>query len=476
MISGSMAWLLLAVIVFPVAMLVLGEIILQLRGKERKLARPLENVRNLVLPTVVFYTVLSKIIKMGEGTIAVRLAETLMWITIIYTALTFLNLFLFEDARDGTWQANVPKIFLDTSRFFLILVGSAIVLSNVWGADLGGLITALGVGSLVIGLALQDSLGNVFSGVALLFERPVKLGEWIRVGDTTGKVEEITWRSVILLTQAGDLVIVPNSELAKGSIYNFSRPTPTYEISLELGFSCDDPPNKVKKILTETALETEEVLATPAPQVITFNYGDFSVTYQILLYIADFGPASAIRDRFMTRVWYAVKRGGLTMPYPIATEFEYRPIALTPEQQNEISKKAMKSVPAIGLFDDETLDLLSKRGTWLDYAHDEIVVTEGEELAGLYLVIEGTAELSVRDQTGSRQTIAKVGAGEFFGEKASLLSEQIGDVTVQAIEDLTLLLLDTATIQLMLEHSPRLANDLGEIMELRRRAIRALQN
>jgi small-conductance mechanosensitive channel len=476
MITDSISWLLLVVIAFPLAMLVLGEIILKLERKDVKLVRPLESLRNLVLPTIVLYVVLSKIIDWGAETIVIRLAETLMWIAIIYCALTFLNLFLFEEAAEGTWQANVPKIFLDTSRFFLILVGTAIVFSQVWGADLGGLLTALGVGSLVIGLALQDSLGNVFSGIALLFERPFKLGEWIQVGDSVGKVEEITWRSVNLVTTSGNLLIVPNSELAKGSIYNFSRPTSTYEISLELGFSCDDPPNKVKKIILETARATEGVLTNPPPTVATVNYGDYSIIYEILLYIPDFGQKFRVKERFLTRVWYATKRGGLTMPYPIASEIEYQPVILSSEQRAVIAGQSLRAVPAIGQFDEEMIDLLSKRGTWLDYAQNEIVVAEREELAGMYLVISGTVNLSILDKTGSQQTIATVSDGEFFGEKSSLLGEQKSDVTVSAMEDLTLLLIDKATIQLILEQSPRLANELGEIMELRRRNIAMWRN
>jgi CRP-like cAMP-binding protein len=122
------------------------------------------------------------------------------------------------------------------------------------------------------------------------------------------------------------------------------------------------------------------------------------------------------------------------------------------------------------------IDLLSKRGTWLDYAQNEIVVAEMEELVGMYLVISGTVNLSILDKTGSQQTIATVSEGEFFGEKSSLLSQQNSDVTVSAIEDLTLLLIDKATIQLILEKSPRFANELGEIMELRRRSIAMWRN
>jgi small-conductance mechanosensitive channel len=468
-------WFLLVILFFPIAMLILGEIILHLRLESSKLVRPLECVRNLVLPSFTLYLIVAKIIALEKGSIPVRLTETLMWIATIYALLTFLNLFLFEAAREDTWRAKVPTILLDTSRFFLILVGSAIVLSDIWGADLGGLLTALGVGSLVIGLALQDSLGNVFSGVTLLFERPFKLGEWIETESTLGKVTEITWRSVHLVTIAGDLVVVPNSELAKGSIRNKSRPTPICNIPLELRFSRNDAPNRVKSVLTAAALATEGVLPDPAPFIGTSEYGDFSITYEIALSIADFSQESVIRERFLTRIWYAIQRGGLTMPYPISEAIEHQPSAITAENRLAIAQQVLQGVQSLGHLEDDLLDRLSERGIWLEYAQEEIVIHEGEVLPGMYLVIRGQAELSVQGRTGDRQMIARVDSGEFFGEKASLLSESISDVTVRAIEDLTLLLLDTEMIRFLLEHSSRLASELGEIMELRRLALRALR-
>jgi len=174
------------------------------------------------------------VLQLPRGETLVRLTETFLWITVIYWGLTLINVILFEGAEEGSWQSNVPKLFLDLSRTFLVLVGTAIVLSTVWNADLGGLLTALGVGSLVIGLALQDSLGNVFSGLTLLFEQPVSIGDWIEIGGIEGKVVEITWRSVHVMTLERDLVIVPNSELAGASLKNYNRPD-----SVHLGIVCD---------------------------------------------------------------------------------------------------------------------------------------------------------------------------------------------------------------------------------------------
>lgn len=473
-LQDKFLWMLVVAVGFPFAMLVLGEINVQLRRQKNRFFTPLSNLRNLLLPSLALFLLLYRVIGLERSSIGVRLAETWLWIAVIYSALSLVNVILFEDAQEGTWQANVPKLFLDLSRFFLVLIGIAIVMSTVWGADLGGLLTALGVGSLVIGLALQDSLGNIFSGMALLFERPFKLGDWLEVGDTLGRVVEITWRSVHLQTKNGDIVIVPNSELAGETFKNLNLPTPIHEEVIELGFSYDDPPNRVKELLKQTALETEGVLANPEPWVVTYNYADFYITYQVCLKLSDCGQVLRVRDRFMTRIWYMAKRYNLTIPYPISTEFEYRSTALTPEKQAEIAKKTLMIIPSLSQFGSETLDTLSRQGTWLDFAKDEFVLLEGEPLPGLYLIVEGKAQLSVTDLMGQYQVIGQLGRGEFFGEKASLIFAQTSDVRVVALEDLTVLLLDKDTLQDMLEGSPRLSHEIGEIMELRRRAVNSI--
>jgi small-conductance mechanosensitive channel len=477
MIYNSLFWLFCVVIVFPLAMLLLGELLFRLKTSNPKLAEPIESLRNLVLPSAVIFIVLSRIVGRPDHGLFVRVSATVMWISIIYTSLTFVNLIIFEGAPAGSWQSKIPKIMLDAGRLFLVLVGASIVLSTVWGQNLGGLITALGVGSLVIGLALQDSVGNIFSGIVLLFEQPFQLGEWIQVGETAGKVKEITWRSVHILTKAGNVVIVPNSELSKNRVRNYNRPNPYHEVDIYLTFSYDDPPNKVKAILLETAIGTEGVLSNPPPKVFTNDYGDFSIKYLIMLFVPDFSFESSIKERFLTRVWYATKRSGLTMPYPISTQINQQVPYISPEEKTAMVRQELLLVPGVAQLDSGVIDLLSERGIWLDYARDEVVVAESQVLIGMYLIITGKARVLVTGVAGSQETLGTISSGEFFGERASLLSEQTSDVTVKALEDIQVLLIDRETIRLILDnsHSSALVNQLGESMELRRRSILALK-
>jgi small-conductance mechanosensitive channel len=249
-----------------------------------------------------------------------RLSETLLWITIIYAALTLLNVVLFTGAQADSWQAKVPQLLRDLGRFVLVCIGAAIVLSTVWGANLGGLLTALGVGSLVIGLALQDSLGNVFSGIALLFEQPIKLGDWIHLEAVRGKVVEINWRSVHILTANKDLMVVPNAQLAKGNFTNLSRPTGVRGDRLCFSFACDDPPEKVMQVLLDLAQEIEDVVADPPPEIRLDAYGDY---------------AHPIQQR---------RRDGLVLEHHIS-ELVNQAYGLTPEEIDLMWKTAPPRMP-----------------------------------------------------------------------------------------------------------------------------------
>lgn len=464
-------WSLLLIVGFPLLMFLLGEIIVRLERRRKRITAPLRILRNLVLPSLALFILVSTVLPLPQDAIVIRIAETLLWIAVIYGALSFINVALFEEAEEESWRSNVPKLFLDLSRFFLVLVGTAIVFSTVWGADLGGLLTALGVGSLVIGLALQDSLGNIFSGVTLLFERPLAIGDWVEINNTVGKVVEMTWRSVHLQTGLQDLIIVPNSELAKGSFRNLSQPTRLHVETVDVSFSYDDPPNVVRQVLKQAALETEGVLHDPAPWVVITSYADYYIGYKVGISGKDFEQAAASRGELLIRIWYAAKRHNLTIPFPTQTEYQYQVTASAPEDQHQKILNALQALPSLSALDLEDLQKWSEKITTKHYARSETIISEGEQLPGLYLILSGRVELSVGDHLNKKQIISHLSKGEFFGERASLLSNQESVVTVMALDDLEVLILDTDILQILLIRTPLLAAELGEVMEIRRKAI-----
>jgi len=157
-------WGLLIIIGLPMAIVFAGEFLLYLEKKESNFTPIVYNIRNILLPILTVNIILSKIIKLGDNSIILKISDTFFWLILIISTLKLVNIFVFSDVLPKQTQEKIPKLLVDFGRTFLILLGAAIIASNVWGADLGRLLAALGVGSIVLGLALQDVLGGLFSG------------------------------------------------------------------------------------------------------------------------------------------------------------------------------------------------------------------------------------------------------------------------------------------------------------------------
>jgi small-conductance mechanosensitive channel len=472
---GQVGWVTALIFGFPIVMVLLGEATRRLQRRRNPVLPAVRILRNWVIPSLTLFVLLAQVIGMGRGTVQVRIAETLLWISLIYGALTLLNSVLFEGAPQGSWQAKVPQLFRDLGRFILVLLGSSIVLSTVWGADLGGFLTALGVGSLVLGLALQDSLGNIFSGVALLFEQPIRLGDWVEVGGKEGRVVEVNWRAVHLLNGNDDLIVVPNSELGKTSFTNMSRPAEGYLKSIHINFSLNDPPNAVTEMLENTAQEMQGVLKAPPPTAELVSFNESSISYVLKIACPDYGQSGVLADELMRRLWYVARREGLTIPYPTKISMPYREPAA--RQSEGRQKERLRGLRNSFFAVLPPGDLEELAGTCLEreYAGGEVILQQGTPLTSLFLLLEGEAEVLVASPGDLPLIVGVLCAGECFGEKVTLLHNRIADSTVRAVTDVRVLVIDGKTLSALNDEHPRLGRDLNGISDIRHRAILALQ-
>lgn len=475
--TSILPWAIALVIIFPSLILVLGELIHRYQRQDRPLAATLRIIRNLLLPVLALMLFLQKVLQLDLRSTLVKGIQTLFWICLIHASLSLLNVVLFEQAQSNTWRSRVPKLLIDLSRLILILVGSAIVLATVWNADLAGLATALGVSSIVIALALQDTLGSVMSGIALLFERPFSVGDWLKVGEAVGQVIDINWRAVRLQTLEREMIIIPHKLMSGDVVRNFSQPLSLHAERFRVGFSYQDAPNLAKQILKSTALATEGILTQPEPQVFTLSYDDFAITYEVKFFIEDYGELEEIRDRFVTRVWYAAQRNNLTIPFPIRTIYHYHgPTAQAKGQ----SKKVTESLQSISAFvpldkQPQPLTTFSEGIVLQHFGAGEYIVRQGDEGNALYIIISGQAILLATDQQRKEQEILRLNVGEFFGEMA-LFSGETSPVSIAAVEDLEVMTLSLNVINQMIERQPSFAREIGQILEIRRRAIASNAN
>jgi small-conductance mechanosensitive channel len=469
-------WAIALIVGLALSVIILGEVIYRLQHRRRPLAATLQVVRNLVLPMFAFMLFVQYVLQRPASDEVVKAVQTLFWICVLHASLSLLNAIIFEQAKADTWRARVPKLLIDLFRLFLVLLGTAIVLATVWNADLAGLVTALGVSSIVIGLALQDTLGSVMSGIALLFERPFSVGDWLKVGDIQGQVIDINWRAVRLITFEREMVIIPHKLIGNEIIRNFSQPQPIHAERIRVGFSYKSPPNLVKHVLHSTALETQGILKHPDPQVFTISYDDSAITYEVKFFIDDYSELEEIRDRFMSRVWYAAQRSGLAIPFPIRTVYNFHGPTSQAEGTSKKFTESLQSLPSFVPLDKSVDPDISNSGICLQhFGSGETVIKQGTENNALYILVSGSAAITVQDITGVTHEILTVKTGEFFGEM-TLFSGEPSPIAVTAAEDLEVMMISAEAVNQMIDRQPNFAREISQILETRRRVVNTIQN
>jgi small-conductance mechanosensitive channel len=449
---------------FPLILLVLNEWISSLERRGNPLARTLRTFRNLVVPALAVVIFIVYIVEAPADGILARVAETVFWIVLLYALLGIVNDLVFGMASQNTWRERVPKLFRDLTRAGLVAVGAMVIFHRVWGGELQGALTALGVGSVVIGLALQEPLGNIVSGLMLLFERPLNVGDWVTADGVTGKVIEINWRSVHIETPTLELRVVPNVSLYKGAFSNLSRPSFVRTEVIEVGFGYNDPPNRVKELMLELLTTTPGVLSDPGPAVRTVNYADFAVTYRLIFCVARQEELPVTRDQIMTRLWYVAKRGGLTIPYPI--HMEYGP-GESPNPEPPTSRELLRNQPRFlpSLRDDS-----NAAPRLIEFAAGELLHTPVSRFEGVGLVLSGSASMLAANGRGELVSVGEIDAGECFG--GHLTAGSTGDdVQIRANTDVSVMILEEKAMDILLNQSPSLAAEIGDTIESRRQAI-----
>ena len=476
------------VVGFPLLLLLLTELINSGQRHQWRLTPTLRALRNLVVPALAAMLFVTNVWQLPADDIFVRLVQTSFWLCVLYAALSFINDGVFGAVTQGSWQERVPKLLRDLARAILIAIGAAIIYSQVWKQELSGALTALGLGSIVIGLALQEPLGNVVSGLMLLLERPLNIGDWLIADGTTGKVIEINWRSVHIETLLHEMRIIPNVSLYKESFSNLSRPTLERTETYDMGFSYDHPPNAVKAAMLELLQTTPGVLRQPPPEVHTLNYGDFSITYRMFFTVARYEEVLPVRDAIITRIWYVARRHGLQIPYPIAIQYRYegspsppvptptellerfpryrhvRQAMLEAAQRHRRPDEGGPGTPG-GLHQDASVLMFSAGGEMLPF---------GSTRNGFTLIVEGNAALSARDADGQQVRIASLGPGDFYGE-ATISAGRPSEVRVVAETDVTVVAFDAGVMAECLQRSSGLATEIGDAIESRRRAAQAIR-
>jgi small-conductance mechanosensitive channel/CRP-like cAMP-binding protein len=388
----------------------------------------------------------------------------------VVVGLKLLDLLLLDWLTRWRQKPPVPLVLRDLGRLGLALVALFLILRayfpqvnlNVFAAS------SLVVGY-IVGNASQDTLGNLFAGLALNAERPFQIGDWLTVGGHTGILVDTTWRATRLKTKANDYIVIPNSAIAKESIINYSRPTRSHGCYLQVGVSYDTPPNKVRAVILGVLREAAGVCQEPAPTVYLAGYGDSAVNFTIKFFLEDYAQLDPIQSGIMDRLWYAFRREGISIPYPIRDVRHREALADEATQRTSggnIIRQLLSGVELFQSLSAEELETLANGAKLHLYAAGENLCVEGEAGDSFYVIREGRVAVLVAGAGGPMVTAAHLSRGAFFGEM-SLLTGEPRSGTVTAETDVEVLRVSKQDFAGLLQANAELAVTLAAVLEKR---------
>lgn len=453
-------WAISVCIGLPVGLVLLTEWQHTLRRRGSVLLRPVTLLRNYLLPLAALLILMIGATQMPERSTPVRIVSTLAAVGVLMLILAGIKAALFQSAPDSSWRQRIPGIFVDVVRFGLIAIGTGLILGYIWGAHVGGLFTALGITSIVIGLTLQNSVGQIISGLLMLFEQPFRLGDWLQTKAALGRVVEVNWRAVHLQTSEGTQ-ITPNSVLAGESFTNLSRPAGHYELDVTSVFAVEDHPDQVCAMLTAVASRLPQLRPGAQPTAVPRG----TVKYRTSIPLRTPGDDSAAEATFLRWIWYAARRAGLHLDE--AEDFFSDP---------EATARAVREVvtPILRLTKTQQQAITSV-ATLECYGAGELILGTGAVPDAVSFIVSGYVMLTANTEGSAQTEVGTLEQGSFLGQSTLIRRPVSG--SYYALDEVTVLRVGRSAIEEIVQQNPALLNEFSHAIESRKAMVnRALED
>jgi small-conductance mechanosensitive channel/CRP-like cAMP-binding protein len=369
--------------------------------------------------------------------------------------------------RTGREAPGLLKIMFSLVSYLALFT---LILGLVLKYDVTGLLATSAAVSVVVGFALQDTLGNFFAGASLHIEQPFKIKDSIRFRDRTGEVETASWRSTTIRTVENTLLKFPNSLLAKDPMEVFPYDSlHRYSVGFPAPYSVS--PRTVIAVAQKALLDLPAVSYEIEPTVRITGFGESSIDYEALFWMKDYMKMGDTAARLRERLWYAFHRDNISMPFPIRHLLIEK---IKPEARDLVDCTDYRcAIDGIDIFQPltsvEKEALLALSPVRL-FAPGEYMVRGGEAGDSMFIIGRGKAEVRV-SSNGTHATVAVLQSGGFFGEM-SLFSGEPRSTDVIALEESEVLEINKTSVHKLLAENERLAEAFSRTVTERLAALK----
>lgn len=383
------------------------------------------------------------------------------WLWMAWFLVGFLRAFVIVERRP-----REGKLLQDLLAGLIYLAALFAIVSYVFDLPIRGLLATSGVIAIILGLALQSSLADVFSGIVLSFSRPYRPGDWISIdGGTDGRVIELNWRATHVLTARRDLAIVPNSTIAKSKIVNASSPSGVHGCTVTLQVASGTPPSLATEVIERALLNCRLILPEPAPVIATKTINGVYSEFEITFFIAALALARRAQNEWFDLVYRHLAAAAIDLASPEGASI---PIS---GASRPVRSQAERVVDWVEIFAPLTP---AERGAIAaklqQHTHDkgERVLEPGMLSQSLFLIGSGVLSLSRRHGDVDVEVL-RLGPGDHYGE-VGVLTDKPSTATIVALTPITLYELPKAELGRIVEARPEVAHELAGAIARRQAA------
>lgn len=245
----------------------------------------------------------------------------------------------FQSDDDGAGVAVTGRnVFLQGFIQLIVWIAGFFLIMNETTVDLGGIFASFAIFSLIIGFALQQTLGNILNSFMLAMDRPFDVGDRIEVEGIEGKVVSTGILSTKLLTWSEELIIIPNNTLVSSTVVNKARGggdgiPKRLNLLIDVHVAYDEDPPHVKKVLMEIASRCPYTLTEPNPRALLTRLGDYSIDFRLYAWISDYSDEWPARDWILQAISDHFNEEDIVIPYPVNIEMKSQPVRGSSELQ-----------------------------------------------------------------------------------------------------------------------------------------------
>src|SRR5216684_1979977 len=390
-----------------------------------------------------------------------KIPALVLWALFAYFSVRVINAAIFDFAFRVRRGYEAPSLVRNIFTLVAFTVLFVLIFKSLYtDVQLGAIFTTSAIFGVIIGLALQDTLGNFFAGISLHADRPFQVGDVIVVGQQkhTGVVETITWRAVKLRTFQNHIALVSNSIAAKEAIEVCPRDNLNARL-IYFSTIYADSPAKTIHVVREAVRDADNVSEKITPIVRIRNLGDSSIEWEIKYWLEDYAKYNDTDALLRQRTWYALRRNGLTFAFPTRTLHLERKVATRPTTAEDEIADRLSAVDVFAPLSTDELRQLATATVGHVFAPGETLIRAGDEGSSMFVVHNGRVAVQVADKSGPR-TVAVLSEGNFFGEMA-LFTGEPRTANVVALEETEVLEIGHAAMKHLFETNPSLAESVS---------------